>query len=97
MSIHLGNIEFDYVDYDSRYDVLTLNVDGPPRPPDDIGESAEYHHLRFEGGELVGMQILNAAALLKDAGMITVTIGTNRQVLATRELTEALAAATEAA
>jgi hypothetical protein len=91
VSIHLGAIEFDWVDYDPSTDVLTLNVGGPPRVPDDIDESEEYHHLRYECGELVGLQILDAAATVKDDGVISVTVRGRRCTLDTEELAVVLA------
>jgi len=46
MSVRLGGIEFDNVDYDREVDVLYLHV-GEPSTAVDWDESPEGHHLRF--------------------------------------------------
>ena len=74
MSVTLGGVEFDHVDYDRDSDVLYLRV-GDPRDAVDFDESPEGHHLRFgPGGRLVGLTIVNARRLLEQEGKIAVTL-----------------------
>lgn len=74
MSITVGDITFDTVDYDADADVLYLHV-GDPSAAVDFEESPEGHALRFDrDGSLVGMTIVNARALLEASEPIVVTV-----------------------
>ena len=74
MSITVGNVTFDRVHYDADADVLYLHV-GDPSSAVDFEESPEGHALRFDGdGNLVGISIVNARALLDTSEPIVVTV-----------------------
>jgi len=91
MSVRLGGIEFDNVDYDREADVLYLHV-GKPRTAVDWDESPEGHHLRFGAdGQLVGITIVNARWLLDEDGVIVITLPERR--IETRDLGDVLAPA----
>lgn len=91
MSVRLGGIEFDNVDYDREADVLYLHV-GEPRTAVDWDESPEGHHLRFGAdGQLVGITIVNARWLLDEDGVIVITLPERR--IETRDLGDVLAPA----
>lgn len=78
MSVRLGGIEFDRVDYDREVDVLYLHV-GEPSTAVDWDESPEGHHLRFGADEqLVGITIVNARRLLDEDGVIAITLPEQR-------------------
>lgn len=91
MSVMLGGVEFDNVDYDREADVLYLHV-GEPRTAVDWDESPEGHHLRFGAdGQLVGITIVNARWLLDEDGVIVITLPERR--IETRDLGDVLAPA----
>ena len=91
MSVRLGGIEFDNVDYDREADVLYLHV-GEPSSAVDWDESPEGHHLRFGAdGQLVGITIVNARWLLDEDGVIVITLPERR--IETRDLGDVLAPA----
>jgi len=91
MSVRLGGIEFDNVDYDREVDVLYLHV-GEPSTAVDWDESPEGHHLRFGAdGQLVGITIVNARWLLDEDGVIVITLPERR--IETRDLGDVLAPA----
>jgi len=91
MSVRLGGIEFDNVDYDREVDVLYLYV-GEPSTAVDWDESPEGHHLRFGAdGQLVGITIVNARWLLDEDGVIVITLPERR--IETRDLGDVLAPA----
>lgn len=91
MSVRLGGIEFDRVDYDREVDVLYLHV-GEPSTAVDWDESPEGHHLRFGAdGQLVGITIVNARWLLDEDGVIVITLPERR--IETRDLGDVLAPA----
>ena len=74
MTVKVGGIDFDRVDYDQEADVLYLHV-GDPGAAVDFDESPEGHHLRYDSdGRLVGITIVNARWLLEQDGKITVTL-----------------------
>lgn len=74
MSITVGGITFDHVRYDSEADVLYLHV-GEPARATEFDESPEGHALRFDDrGELVGLTIVNAKALLEAEEPVTVAV-----------------------
>ena len=91
MSVMLGGIEFDNVDYDREVDVLYLHV-GESSTAVDWDESPEGHHLRFGAdGQLVGITIVNARWLLDEDGVIVITLPERR--IETRDLGDVLAPA----
>ncbi len=91
MSVRLGGIEFDNVDYDREVDVLYLHV-GESSTAVDWDESPEGHHLRFGAdGQLVGITIVNARRLLDEDGVIVITLPERR--IETRDLGDVLAPA----
>ena len=91
MSVRLGGIEFDNVDYDREADVLYLHV-GEPSTAVDWDESPEGDHLRFGAdGQLVGITIVNARWLLDEDGVIVITLPERR--IETRDLGDVLAPA----
>ena len=91
MSVMLGGVEFDNVDYDREVDVLYLHV-GDPSTAVDWDESPEGHHLRFGAdGQLVGITIVNARRLLDEDGVIVITLPERR--IETRDLGDVLAPA----
>ncbi|HZT66016.1 MAG TPA: DUF2283 domain-containing protein [Acidimicrobiales bacterium] len=74
MSVKLGDVTFDEVDYDAEADVLYLHQ-GDPSAATDFDESPEGHALRFDGdGALVGVTIVGAKRLLAKGGPIVVTV-----------------------
>jgi uncharacterized protein YuzE len=74
MSITIGGVTFDRVDYDREGDVLYLHV-GDPSSAVDFDESPEGHGLRFDAaGRLVGVTMLNPRWMLQQGEPITVTI-----------------------
>lgn len=91
MSVMLGGVEFDNVDYDREVDVLYLHV-GESSTAVDWDESPEGHHLRFGvDGQLVGITIVNARWLLDEDGVIVITLPERR--IETRDLGDVLAPA----
>lgn len=91
MTLKIGNITFDRLTYDEHGDVLYLHV-GVQRPAADGEETPEGHVLRFDaGGELIGLTIVSARALLDRDGSISVTIP-ERFALTRDELAPVLAA-----
>lgn len=91
MSVMLGGVEFDNVDYDREVDVLYLHV-GESSTAVDWDESPEGHHLRFGAdGQLVGITIVNARWLLDEDGVIVITLPERR--IETRDLGDVLAPA----
>ena len=91
MSVRLGGIEFDNVDYDREADVLYLHV-GEPSTAVDWDESPEGDHLRFGAdGQLVGLTIVNARRLLDEDGVIVITLPERR--IEARDLGDVLAPA----
>ena len=92
MSIQIGNITFDRVNYDAGGDVLYLHR-GDPSDAVDFDESPEGHALRFGGGgELVGVTLVRPRWLLEHEGQITLTIPEQIH-LAASQLADVLAAA----
>jgi uncharacterized protein YuzE len=74
MSITIGGITFDRVDYDREGDVLYLDV-GDPGAVVDFDESPEGHGLRFDAsGRLVGVTMVSIRRMLEAGEQITVTI-----------------------
>ena len=74
MTITIGSTTFENVDYDAEVDVLYLHK-GDPSTAVDFDESPEGHALRFDGdGNLVGVTIVGAKALIDDEGEIKITL-----------------------
>ena len=91
MTVKVGDIEFDRVDYDREGDVLYLHV-GDPADAVDFDESPEGHHVRYgRDGQLVGITIVNARRLLEQDGKIVVTLPERR--VEVRDLGDVLAPA----
>jgi uncharacterized protein YuzE len=80
MTVKIGGIEFDRVDYDRDADVLYLHV-GQPNSAVDWDESDEGHALRYgPDGALVGITIVNARRILDEDGEIAITLPRQRVV-----------------
>jgi uncharacterized protein YuzE len=73
MTITIGSSTFDNVFYDADVDVLYLHV-GDPLSAVDFDESPEGHALRFDtDGQLVGVTIVGAKALIDREGEIKIS------------------------
>ncbi len=74
MTITIGAITFDHVEYDADGDVLYLSV-GEPREPDDSYGTAEGHNVRYdELGRVIALTLVNAKWLIERDGEVRVTI-----------------------
>jgi YD repeat-containing protein len=74
MTITIGAITFDHVEYDADGDVLYLSV-GEPREPTDSFGTAEGHNVRYdELGRVIAITLVNAKWLLERDGEVRVTI-----------------------
>jgi uncharacterized protein YuzE len=74
MIVHVGPYEFDHVSYDSDGDVLYLRR-GEERAAADTFGTPEGHAVRLnEGGEVIGITIVNAKWLLERDGKIMITV-----------------------
>lgn len=74
MTVTIGNITFDSVDYDAGGDVLYLHV-GDPTQAVDFDASPEGHALRFDAnGDLVGVTIVRPKWLIEHEGKVTITM-----------------------
>jgi len=74
MTITIGTLEFDHVDYDEDADVLYLSA-GAPRPPAGSHGTPEGHNVRYDAvGDVIGLTIVNAKWLLERDGEIKITI-----------------------
>ena len=74
MTITIGSLEFDHVDYDTDGDVLYLSI-GPPRLPADSHGTPEGHNVRHDDdGNVIALTIVNAKRLIERHGAIDVTI-----------------------
>jgi uncharacterized protein YuzE len=74
MTVHVGPYEFDHVSYDSEGDVLYLRR-GERRDSADTFGTPEGHAVRLdEGGDVLGITIVNAKWLLDRDGKIVVTV-----------------------
>lgn len=66
MSLTIGAIDFDRIDYDREADVLYLSA-GDPAAAVDFDESPDGHALRFDAsGRLVGITIVGARRLAEE-------------------------------
>lgn len=92
MTVDIGGVVFDKVDYDRAADVLYVDI-GDPNRAIDWDESPEGHGLRLgPNDELIGITIVNARWLLEHEGRIVVTLPDRRR-LETADLGAILAAA----
>ena len=74
MTITIGAITFDHVEYDMDGDVLYLSVGEPCEPADSYG-TVEGHNVRYdELGRVVAITLVNAKWLLERDGEVRVTI-----------------------
>jgi hypothetical protein len=74
MSVQIGNLTFDRVDYDAGAGVLYLHRADPAEAVD-FDASPEGHALRFNAsGELIGVTIDPPCWLLEHEGEIKITI-----------------------
>jgi uncharacterized protein YuzE len=74
MTITIGTIEFDHVDYDADGDVLYLSL-GEPREPADSYGTIEGHNVRYdETRRVIALTLVNAKWLLERDGEVRVTI-----------------------
>jgi uncharacterized protein YuzE len=81
-------LEFDYVDYDERADVLYLSI-GEPRPPAREEVTPDGHLVRYDEDEkLAGITLVNAKWLIERDGQIGFPV---RVDLAAQDIEAALA------
>jgi uncharacterized protein YuzE len=74
MTITIGTITFDHVEYDRDGDVLYLSV-GEPRVPVESYGTAEGHNVRYDKhGEVIALTLVNAKWLIERDGEVRVTI-----------------------
>jgi uncharacterized protein YuzE len=74
MTIKIGILSFDQVEYDADGDVLYLSV-GEPRLPAESFGTPEGHNVRYDQtGAVIAITLVNAKWLLDRDGEITVTI-----------------------
>ncbi len=91
MSVTIGPITFDRVQYDADADVLYLHV-GDPGNAVDFDETPEGHAVRLDAqGHVVGVTLVGARRLLDEDGELQVTLPVPEQV-AVGDLRAALAA-----
>lgn len=89
MSVTIGDVTFDRVNYDAEADVLYLHV-GDPSGVADFDETPEGHALRIDGeGRIVGLTLVRPKLLLERDGELRVTLPVPRDVPAA-ELAPAL-------
>jgi uncharacterized protein YuzE len=91
MSVTIGQITFDRVQYDAEADVLYLHV-GDPLNAVDFDETPEGHAVRLDAeGRVVGVTLVGARRLLDEDGELQVTLPVPERV-PVGELRAALAA-----
>jgi uncharacterized protein YuzE len=74
MTIRIGTLSFDDVEYDADADVLYLSIGDPRLPAESFG-SPEGHNIRYdEAGSIIAITIVNAKWLLERDGEIKLTI-----------------------
>ena len=74
MSVTVGDITFDHVEYDADADVLYLHVGEPSRAVA-FDESPEGYALRFDGeAKLIGVTIIGARQIIKSGQHLIVTV-----------------------
>jgi uncharacterized protein YuzE len=90
MTVTIGGITFDRVEYDAEGDVLYLHV-GDPSDAVEFDETPEGHAVRFDrNGNVVGLTLVRPKRLLQRDGELRVTLPVPSQVPA-EQLAEALA------
>jgi uncharacterized protein YuzE len=74
LNITIDGLVFDRADYDADDDVLYLTqADG--QPSSDAALTPEGHGIRYgPGGDVIGVTIINARAILGRDGHITITL-----------------------
>jgi hypothetical protein len=66
VTITIGQLTFDHIDYDPLGDVLYLHI-GEPQPGEETDETPEGHAGRFNASDaVVGVTILNPRWLLDE-------------------------------
>ncbi len=91
MSVTIGQITFERVQYDADADVLYLHV-GDPETATDFDETPEGHAVRLDAeGHVVGVTLVGAGRLLDEHGELQVTLPVPERV-PPDELRAALAA-----
>jgi uncharacterized protein YuzE len=89
MSVTIGHITFDRVEYDAEADVLYLHV-GEPSQTVDFDETPEGHGVRLDrDGKIIGLTLVRPKHLLKRHGEVRVTLPVTSDVPA-EQLTPAL-------
>lgn len=74
MSITIGDITFDRVEYDAEADVLYLHI-GDPSTAVDFDETPEGHGVRLDReGNIVGLTLVRPKQLLGRDGELRVTL-----------------------
>jgi uncharacterized protein YuzE len=74
MSVTIGDVTFDHVEYDADADVLYLHV-GDPRRAVAFDESPEGHALRFDAdARLVGVTIVAVRQIVESGQHLIVTV-----------------------
>jgi uncharacterized protein YuzE len=74
MTITIGGISFDRVDYDREVDVLYLTA-GNPTDGVDFDETPEGHGVSYNArGEVVGLTIVGARESLERDGTLDLTL-----------------------
>ena len=74
MTIRIGTLSFDHVEYDANADVLYLSI-GEPRMPAESLSTPEGHNIRYdETGDVIAITIVNPKWLLERDGEIRLTI-----------------------
>lgn len=80
MTVTIGDITFDRVEYDATGDVLYLHI-GDPSGAVDFDETPEGHALRFDRkGNVVGLTLVRPKRLLERDGGLRVTLPVSRNV-----------------
>ena len=91
MIVSIGDCSFENCFYDREVDALYLHY-GSPCDAVEFDACPEGHHTRFDAsGKLVGITNLNARLILKEDGVVVVTLPD--RVLETRSLGDVLSAA----
>jgi uncharacterized protein YuzE len=82
MTVRIGLLEFDHVNYDARRDVLYLSI-GEPREAADSLVTPEGHVLRYdEDNAIIGITLINAKWLTERDGTVNVSLPIPAQDLA---------------
>ena len=89
MSVTIGDLIFDDVEYDAAGDVLYLSV-GQPRAAEDALGTPEGHAVRYgPNDQIIGVTLINVKRLLERDGEVRITIPERLRVEG-RGLSEAL-------